>query len=126
MASQQRFEVALSAVVAVPTGDITHDHTPAERTTRLVIVRVDAVVPDVRIRERDDLTGIARVGDDLLVARKRRVEHDLTSRDPTRSVGTNQLALKHVPVSKHQRTLANAASIHHDSHSCIFMHIITY
>jgi hypothetical protein len=37
---------------------------------------VDAVVADVRIRERDDLLAVARVGQDFLVAGDRRVEHD--------------------------------------------------
>ena len=40
-----------------------------------------AVVPDQRIREDDDLAGVARVGDRLLIARHGRVEHDLAGAD---------------------------------------------
>ena len=39
------------------------------------VFRVDAVVADVRIGERDDLLAVARVGEDFLVAGDRGVEH---------------------------------------------------
>ena len=40
-----------------------------------------AVVADVRVGEGDDLAGVGRVGDDLLVARQHGVEHDLAGGD---------------------------------------------
>jgi hypothetical protein len=43
-------------------------------------VRVHAVVADVRIREGDHLPGVRRIGDDLLVAGERGVEHHLADR----------------------------------------------
>ena len=45
---------------------------------------VDAVVADVRVGEGDDLAGVGRVGDDLLVAGQHGVEHDLAGRDGRR------------------------------------------
>ena len=44
---------------------------------RLGVLGVDADVADVRIGERDDLAGVRRIGEDLLVAGHRGVEHDL-------------------------------------------------
>ena len=49
---------------------------PRDSTSSLVI----AVVADLRARHRDDLTGIGRIGEDLLVAGHARVEHDLAGR----------------------------------------------
>ncbi len=43
----------------------------------LDVFLVDAVAADVRIRQRDDLPAVARVGEDLLVAGQRGVEHHL-------------------------------------------------
>ena len=47
---------------------------------RLDVLGVDAGVADVRIGERDDLPGVRRIGQDLLVARHRRVEDDFAGR----------------------------------------------
>src|SRR5688572_495709 len=47
------------------------------RAARLDILEVYAVVTDERIGHADDLPGIARVGQDLLVARHRRVKDHL-------------------------------------------------
>ena len=44
----------------------------------------DAVVPDHRRREADELLGVARVGDDLLVAGHRGREHRLADREAVR------------------------------------------
>ena len=44
---------------------------------RLGVLGVDADVADVRIGQRDDLPGVGRIGQDLLVAGHRGVEHDL-------------------------------------------------
>ena len=61
-------------------GEFAHHDALAPRSQRLVVERRDAVVADVRVREADDLTGVAGVGDDLLVARERGVEDELTAR----------------------------------------------
>jgi hypothetical protein len=39
------------------------------------VLRIDAIVADVRIREGHDLLAVARVGEDFLVAGHRGVEH---------------------------------------------------
>jgi hypothetical protein len=57
---------------------------PAAWTRRLDVFLVDAVVADVRIRQRDDLPAVARVGEDFLVAGERGVEHHLTDGRPAR------------------------------------------
>ena len=51
-----------------------------ERTPRFDVFRIDADVADVRIRQRDDLTGVRRVGQDLLITGHRRVEDDFADR----------------------------------------------
>ena len=63
---------------------------------------VDAVVADVRVGEGDDLPGVGRVGDDLLVAGQHGVEHDLAGGDPA-GVGADRLALEHRAVGEHER-----------------------
>ena len=56
--------------------------TPAHHgRARLVVERRHAVVADVRVGEGDDLAGVARVGEDLLVAAERGVEDELAARD---------------------------------------------
>ncbi len=51
---------------------------PAAKTCRdSTSSGLDAVVADVRIRQRDDLPAVARVGEDFLVAGQRGVEHHL-------------------------------------------------
>ena len=46
------------------------------RTRRFVIVRVGAVVADLRIGQDDDLAGIGRIGEDFLVAGDGGIEDD--------------------------------------------------
>ena len=58
--------------------------------------RADAVAADVRVAERDDLSGIARVAHRLLVPGHRRVEDQLASRDSTRRHRTGSLAFQDV------------------------------
>src|SRR2546423_1344398 len=43
---------------------------------RFVVLRIGAVIPDLRIREDDDLPGVARVRKDFLVAGERRIKND--------------------------------------------------
>src|SRR5438105_4465374 len=47
------------------------------RPPRFDILFVDAVVADERIGHRDDLAGVARIGEDLLIAGHRRVKDHL-------------------------------------------------
>ncbi len=56
---------------------LAHDEALREHAARLHVGAVDAVVADVRHRHRDDLAGVARVGQDLLVAGHRGVEAQL-------------------------------------------------
>ena len=62
-----------------------HEHRARVRARGLRSLRGDAVVPDHRSRERDDLLREARIRDDLLVARHRRREDRLAVGDPQRS-----------------------------------------
>ena len=63
---------------------------------------VDAVVADVGVGEGDDLPGVGRVGDDLLVAGEDGVEHDLAGGHPAGRLGPDGLALEHRPVGQDQ------------------------
>ena len=78
--AQEVVEVTRAAPVARATREVAHDRSPTERARALEVVVVHAVVADVRIRERDHLPRVRRVGEDLLVARERRVEDDLADR----------------------------------------------
>ena len=60
---------------------------------------VDAVVADVRIRERHDLLAVARVGEDFLVAGDGRVEHDFAGAG---AGGSDRIANKDRAVCKRQ------------------------
>ena len=65
---EHRTEIGLRSKVAVSTSEVSHDDASAERTDRLKVGGVDAVVADVGICEGDDLPRVARVGDHFLVA----------------------------------------------------------
>ena len=65
----------------------------------LDILCVDAVVADVRIRERHDLLAVAGVGEDFLVAGDCRVENDFTNRGALR---TDRVANKDRAVCERQ------------------------
>ena len=62
----------------------------------------------MRDREGDDLTGVGRVGDDLLVPRQHRVEHDLTAGHAVGRCGTDGLTLEDLTVSQHQGRFGRA------------------
>ena len=66
-----------------------------------------AVVADVGVGEGDDLPGVGRVGDDLLVAGQHGVEHDLAAGDAARRLGADGLALERRAVGQHQQRLAD-------------------
>ncbi len=76
----------------------------------LEVLGRDAGIADVRVGQRDDLAGIGRVGQDLLVARHRGVEHDLAGRDAGRPDGNTPkhravLECEHCRRRCHQRVL---------------------
>ena len=100
---EHRAEVGLCPVIAVTPSQVAHDDAATERPDRLEIGGVDPVVADVRVRERDDLPGVARVGDHLLVSGEHGVEHDFTGRD--RHVRADQVAFEDAAVGEHQLPL---------------------
>src|SRR4051794_10786569 len=102
MAPQEGLQVVERAPAARPAREVAHDHTPRDGTRALVVAGVAPVVADVRIGERDDLAGVARVGEDLLVARQRGVEHDFTGGDAVVGHVPDELALEHLAVGEHQ------------------------
>ena len=63
---------------------LAHHDAAHVRRPRLAALVGDAVVADHRRREAEDLLGVARVGDDLLVAGHRRREDGLAERDARR------------------------------------------
>ncbi len=77
-----RREVPLRAEVGHGARQIADHEARREQAPRFDVVGIHADVADVRIRERDDLARIRRVGQDLLVARHRGVEYDLADRVP--------------------------------------------
>ena len=83
-------------------GELAHHDALAPRSQRLVIERRDAVVADVRVREADDLTGVTGVGDDLLVARQRGVEDELTAREARLGQVPGGVALEGGAVGEHE------------------------
>ena len=91
--------------VAVAAGHFANDDSARERMARFVVEAGDSVVADMRLRERDDLTGIRRVGDDFLITRDCRVEHNLTCRDTIGRENTEDFPLEHVTVRKDELSL---------------------
>ncbi len=83
-------------------GEFAHHHALAPRSQRLVVERRDAVVADVRVREADDLTGVTRVGDHLLVARERGVEDELTAGEARLGQVSGGVALEGGAVGEHE------------------------
>ena len=95
-------QVTAGPPVAVAPGQVPHDHPATEGSAALVVLVVDPVVADVGIRERDDLTRIGRIGNDLLVAGQDRVEHDLAGRHTIGRRRADRLALKDRTVGQDQ------------------------
>ncbi len=76
------------------------DHEPGSvGPARLDVLGIHADVADVRVGERDDLPGVRRIGEDLLVARHRRVEHDFADGV---AGGADRRAAKHRAVGKRE------------------------
>ncbi len=93
-----RVEGLGGAPAAGSAGEVADDDPATERAAALGVVGVDAVVPDVRVGERDDLPGVRGVGDDLLVAAQRGVEDDLADRDAAGGGRADQVAFERRPV----------------------------
>ena len=80
-------------------GDVGAEHAAAHarrggEARRLDVVGVGADIADMGEGEGDDLPGIGRIGQDLLIAGHRRVEADLAHRN---AGGARALAFDHVP-----------------------------
>ena len=84
---EPREPAALGAGTVLAVHTLAHDHRTRVDAVGLHVRGRDAVVADQRVGEDDHLTGVARVGDRLLVARHGGVEHDLPRRDFVRAHG---------------------------------------
>jgi hypothetical protein len=77
-------QVIVEALRRAPVRDdaarLAHDKTFDPRLARFDIGFVDTVVSDQRISHADDLTGVARVGQNLLISAHRCVENHLAER----------------------------------------------
>jgi hypothetical protein len=82
-------------------GDVAaDDHTSGSRRDRLDIFEIGADISDMRKCEGDDLPGVRRIGDDLLVAGHRGIEADFADR---MAGGPDAFAPENRAVSQHQR-----------------------
>jgi hypothetical protein len=81
MAGQPLFQRLLGPPVRGQRREGTEHRTGGIRCVGLHVLRVHADIADMRKREGDDLPGIGRVGQDLLIAGDRGVEHDLRRAD---------------------------------------------
>src|SRR5581483_6486017 len=86
---------------------LAHDHAGCVHGGRLAARVAYTVVADHRRREADDLAGVARVGDDLLVARHRGREHGFADCAPRRA---DALAREDLAVLEHERAHASYAT----------------
>ena len=66
---EEFIEPLLSPVVRMTASKFANDDAPTEHPARFCIINVDPIVADVWVGKRDELAGIARVGDDLLIPR---------------------------------------------------------
>ena len=74
-----------------------------------MVLGVDAVVPKMGDGEGHDLSGVGRVGDDLLIARKHGVEDHLASGHAIRGDSTDGLSLKDLAVGQYEGGLHRPA-----------------
>jgi hypothetical protein len=91
---EEGLEVVVAPPVAGSAGEVADDDAAAERLATLVVVGRGAVVADVRVGEGDDLPGVGRVRDHLLVAAHHGVEDDLAGGHAARRLGADGLALE--------------------------------
>ena len=105
VADEELFEGSRGPPAARAVDQVADDDPPAPGPGRLVVVGVHAVVADVGIGEGDDLPGVGRIGDDLLVPGQHRVEDGLPGGHPALGEGTDGLTLEPRPVGQHQQGL---------------------
>jgi hypothetical protein len=67
---------------------------------RFAVFRIDAVIADMRISQRDDLPGVGRVGQDFLITAERGVEHHFAD---AFSTGANGLAPEYRSVGQSKK-----------------------
>src|ERR687893_722283 len=92
--AQVTVEVLGRPPVRAATGEVAHHDAAGEGPRALVVVVVRAVVADVGVRERDDLPGVAGVGQHLLVTGEHGVEHHLSPGDAAGRLRADELALE--------------------------------
>ena len=117
VAAQHRVEVGLGPPAAAPPGQFAHDHAAAEGPAGLEVGEVDPVVADVGRRERDDLAGVARIGDHLLIPGQHGVEHHLAGRHAAGRLRADRFTLEHRAVGEDELGLPHR----HEQPSCMFM-----
>ena len=88
------------APVAGNRGHAAHDEGFEKWLSRFDVFPIDAGIADQRIRHRDDLTGVGRIRQDLLIARHRSVENDFANGFAFKAVS---LAVKNPAVFEQQR-----------------------
>lgn len=71
-------KLSLTAEVAAPAGQVPDDERLRPGTGGFIVLVVDAVITDERIAHHNALPGIGRIGQNLLIARHRGIEHHLT------------------------------------------------
>ena len=106
---QEGVEMLFGPPVRVSASELAHDHAPGKRPRGFVIGRRSPIVPDVGIGEGDDLAGIARIGQHLLVADEGGVEDDLARGDAGWWHRTEVLAFKYRAVGQDQRRADDAS-----------------
>ena len=87
------------------------DETRRAQSGRLGIFRIDAIVADMRIRQRDDLPFVARIRQDFLISGQRSVEDHFTRAMRSRSgeFSAESFAAEEMAVLKYQD------AVHRDS-----------
>ena len=113
VAPEQAVEITVGPPVGPAPGQLPDHHAAAERAAGLEVGPVHAVVADVGVREGDDLARVARVGEDLLVARQDRVEDHLARGDTAGRFGSDQLALEDRSVGQDERALPRCTRAAH-------------
>jgi hypothetical protein len=98
-----RREILRAAPIRCNARQVADDQPGGEDAVRFDVFGIDARVADMRIRQRDDLPGIRRIGEDLLISGHRRVEHDFADARPVACVErADGAAAKHRPVGKRE------------------------
>ncbi len=79
----EALEVLVGGIEGTPVGGVLGEFTGDEafnvRVGGFVVGGVGAVVADLRIGEDDNLAGVGRIGEDLLITGQRCIENDLSA-----------------------------------------------